>query len=189
MPTIPTDDSAPATRQDRPAAGQPDRGRDPGTAAAMTEDPIIYLTFGIGGQLFALEVGMVREILDEQPMAILPEAPPDVLGLIDVRGEGVMVMDVSHRLGVQPDAAGGRRVVVIERDGTSGRSVGVIADQVLSVVEIAPDGIEPAPRMGHGGPRNGLLRGVARLNGRLVMLLDKGLLLGDGTEGMFDFQS
>lgn len=186
MPTIPTDDTATTTGHDRPAAaGRPDRG----TSAAPTEDPTIYLTFGIGGQLFALEVETVREILDEQPMAVLPEAPPDVLGLIDVRGEGVMVMDVSHRLGVQPDAARGRRIVVVERGGATGRSVGVIADQVLSVVEIAPDGIEPAPQMGPGGPRNGLLRGVARLNGRLVMLLDQGLLLGDGTEDIFDFRS
>lgn len=166
-------------------------------------DPQTFLTFGIGGQFFALTVDTVREILDEQPMATLPEAPPDVLGLIDVRGEGVMVMEVSRRLGVRPSLDHGRRIVVIERTaGTdrgegparparAARPVGVIADQVQSVVEIPPEGIEPAPRApgGAGGRDSGLLRGVARLNGQLVMVLDHRILLGEGGGDIFDFAS
>ena len=152
-------------------------------------DPQTFLTFGIGGQFFALTVDTVREILDEQPMATLPEAPPDVLGLIDVRGEGVMVMEVSRRLGVRPGLDHGRRIVVIERAAGAARPVGVIADQVQSVVEIPPEGIEPAPQApgGAGGRDSGLLRGVARLNGQLVMVLDHRILLGEGGGDIFDF--
>ena len=191
MTPIPTADSvaaAPLPHRSGPLPASAARA-DADAATQTPADPAVYLTFGIGGQFFALEVETVREILDEQPMAILPEAPPDVLGLIDLRGEGVPVMDVSRRLGVRADTGSARRIVVIEREGSASRLVGVIADQVLSVVEIAPDAIEPAPRIGPAGQHTGLLRGVARLNGRLVLLLDQTLLLGGGTEDLFDFGS
>jgi purine-binding chemotaxis protein CheW len=156
-------------------------------APAPDEEPQTFLTFQIGGQFFALSVEPVREILDEQPMANLPEAPVDVVGLIDVRGEGVMVMDVSHRLGVVARADRDRRIVVLERPGDDGRPIGVLADQVLSVVEIAAGGIEAPPRTSHGQTGAALLRGVARLNGNLVMILDHLRLLGDDSADLFDF--
>lgn len=151
------------------------------------QEPQTFLTLRLGGQHFALSVAPVREILDEQPVATLPEAPPDVIGLIDVRGESVLVMDVSRRLGVVPEADGNRRIVVLERPGDFGRPVGVVADQVLSVVEIASDGIEDAPRSPGAGSAQRLLQGIARLGGHLVLVLDHDALLGVGGEDIFDF--
>lgn len=160
-------------------------------AQAAAEEPQTFLTFSLGGQYFALSVDPVREILDEQPVATLPEAPADIIGLIDVRGEGVMVMNISHRLGVMARTEGSRRIVVLERPGGDGRPIGVLADQVLSVVEIGAEGIEPPPRTGSGRTGAALLRGVARLNGNLVMVLDHLRLLGDAPDDapddLFDF--
>lgn len=176
-----------ATRQPHPASDLrllQDRN-DGGTVDAG--EPHTFLTFSLGGQYFALSVAPVREILDEQPVAILPDAPPDVVGLIDVRGEGVPVIDVSHRLGVVAAADRDRRIVVIERPGGDGRPVGVFADQVLSVVEIAEDGIEQAPRGGASSGTVPLLRGVARLGGHLVMVLDHRRLVGNPSDDLFDF--
>jgi purine-binding chemotaxis protein CheW len=167
----------------RPGASEEtaDRSLDSG------EEPQTFLTFSLGGQYFALSVDPVREILDEQPVATLPEAPADVVGLIDVRGEGVIVVDISHRLGVVAAAHSNRRIVVLERPGADGRPVGVFADQVLSVVEIGVEGIEPPPRT---GPENTtLLCGVARLGGQLVMVLDHRRLLWAQTDDIFDFAS
>jgi purine-binding chemotaxis protein CheW len=127
----------PIRTEHRPAPGEArDRaGAAPRPGTGVTaEDHQVFLTFRLGSQYFALSVEPVREILDEQPVAILPDAPADVVGLIDVRGEGVMVMDVSHRLGVVARTDHGRRIVVVERTGDDGRPVGVLADQVLSVV-------------------------------------------------------
>ena len=152
-----------------------------------TEEPQTFLTLRLGGQHFALSVAPVREILDEQPVATLPEAAADVIGLIDVRGESVMVMDVSRRLGVVPEADRNRRIVVLERPGDSGRPVGVFADQVLSVVEIAAADIEDAPRAQGGGPVPRLLQGIARLGGKMVLVLDHQALLGGGDDDLFDF--
>jgi purine-binding chemotaxis protein CheW len=161
-------------------------GAPPG-APPVAEDPQTFLTFRLGGQHFALSVDPVREILDEQPVATLPEASADVVGLIDVRGEGVVVMDILHRLGVVAETDRDRRIVVLERPGDNGRPIGVFADQVLSVVEIGAEGIEQPPRT--SGDRTGaaLLRGVARLNGNLVMVLDHVRVLGDEPADLFDF--
>ena len=172
--------------------GQPRPGLQSGAASpeghADADEPQTFLTLRLGGQHFALSVTPVREILDEQPVATLPDAPPDVIGLIDVRGESVMVMDVSRRLGVIPEADRNRRIVVLERSGTGGRPVGVLADQVLSVVEIAANDIEEAPQSRGGGPGARLLLGVARLGGHLVMVLEHHALLG-GEDDLFDFDA
>lgn len=178
----------------RPSAEATDR-RAPqhGPVATMTGDgePLSFLTFSLGGQYFALSVAPVREILDEQPVAVLPDAPPDVLGLIDVRGEGVPVIDVSQRLGVVAAADRDRRIVVIEQPDGDGRPVGVFADEVLSVIEIAAEGIEHAPRHGSSAAassdRAPLLCGVARMGGRLVMVLDHRRLVGATSDDLFDF--
>lgn len=160
------------------ANGQP--GPDP-------EEPKTFLTLRLGGQHFALSVAPVREILDEQPVATLPEASSDVIGLIDVRGESVIVMDVSRRLGVVPEADHSRRIVVLERQGDFGRPVGVLADQVLSVVEIAAADIEDAPRSPEAGQARRLLQGIARLGGHMVLVLDHAALLDGGDDDVFDF--
>jgi purine-binding chemotaxis protein CheW len=168
---------------------------DPATTGQTPADPAepqTYLTLRLGGQHFALSVAPVREILDEQPVAALPGAPPDVAGLIDVRGESVMVMEVAHRLGVIPEADRNRRIVVIERGPPGGRAVGVFADQVMSVVEIAGTEIEAPPQARGGSAGPILVQGVARLGGHLVLLLDHRTLLGDTLLGdtdadLFDF--
>lgn len=148
------------------------------------EDTLTCLTFRLGGQYFAVSVAPVREILDEQRVAILPDAPPDVVGLIDVRGESVMVMDVSHRLGVRTQAEADRRIIVLERPGRDRRPVGVLAEQVLSVIEMPAAAIE-AIEQTQGAP--GLVRGVARVEGQLVIVLDHPVLLGDRTDEIADY--
>lgn len=164
-----------------------DRGTPPMTGPAGSDDPRTFLTFAIGGQFFALSVDPVREILDQQPLALLPEAPADVIGLIDVRGEGVMVMDIAARLGVMGGSGRDRRIIVLERPEAGQRPVGVLADQVHSVVELPATAIEAPPAAGRGRP--GLLQGVARLGGHLTLVLDHRNLLGDAApaDDMFDF--
>lgn len=158
-----------------------------GQAVLPVDEPQTFLTLRLGGQYFALSVAPVREILDEQPVATLPEATPDVIGLIDVRGESVIVMDVSRQLGVVPETEGNRRIVVLERAGDSGRPVGMLADQVLSVVEIANAEIEAAPRAPGSGSAPRLVQGIARLGGNMVLVLDHAALLGSSGDDIFDF--
>lgn len=174
------------------SATLPDPTKMPRFMPASAEDPIpeepqTFLTLRLGGQYFALSVAPVREILDEQPVASLPEPPADVIGMIDVRGESVIIMDISRRLGVLHELQENRRIVVLERAAVFGRPVGVLADQVLNVVEIPQPEIEEAPRLHGEGAAQRLTRGIARLGGRLVLVLDHEALIGGSADDLFDF--
>jgi purine-binding chemotaxis protein CheW len=135
------------------------------------------VTFDLAGQRFAVDVADVREILDRHEIARMPGIGGDA-GVIDNRGESVPIIDLAARLGLAGGEAEGdeTRIIVFEqRDGAGGaRPVGVVADRVLNVCEIAATDIEPPPESGEGGAIAGLLR----LEGRLVFLLRLQAALG-----------
>ena len=73
-----------------------------------------YVTLGVAGELFAAPVEMVQEILDMRPVARLPQAPPNLLGMTDVRGEGIPVLDLRLTLGLPPaEDTENTRIVVL----------------------------------------------------------------------------
>lgn len=132
-----------------------------------------FVSFELGGQGYAMEVAAVREILDPPKIRPLPCADYSVLGVIDVRGETVPVIDLASRLGAPtPEIGDDARIMVVEDtfSDAAGRPLAVIADRVLDVLEIPAAATEPAPP--EAGSQ-GLVRRVARLNGgALVFLLD-----------------
>src|SRR5215813_9059823 len=102
---------------------------------ARSPAPAMVVTLALGKEVCALEVAMVREILDSGPITRLPEAPPFLAGVIDVRGETVPVIDLRVKLGltaapVTPET----RIVVVElgrRD--RGLAVGLQVERVFEV--------------------------------------------------------
>jgi purine-binding chemotaxis protein CheW len=151
-------------------------------------EPLTCLTFDLSGQIFAVDVIHVREILDMQPISALPNAGSDLLGMIDVRGEGIALIDLASRLGMmRTDGAEHSRIIVLEI-GTTGAQVpvGVIADRVVSVVELAEADIEPPP-MTLVRWDGDAVRGVVRLSGQIVMLLQLTSLFDAEPPGPFDF--
>lgn len=151
-----------------------------------TLEPQTYVTLELAGQVFAVDVGNVREILDLQPISRLPNAPADLLGMIDVRGEGIAVIDLPGRLGLthRADPEDGR-IVVFELGPEPHKPVGVIADRVLSVVAIAEADIEPAPEAMTRWQADAMI-GVARIDGQLTMMLALDRLFGAAGPGPFD---
>lgn len=158
--------------------GQPD------DAAA---EPSTYVTFELGGQVFAVDVAHVREILDLQPIVSLPNAPGDLLGMVDVRDRAIAVVDLSGKLGLSPsrDAQEGR-ILVFEMGIGLRTPIGVIADRVLGVVTIPDAEIEAAPSAMTRWDAT-VMRGVARVAGQLTMLLALDALFGDESRSDFDF--
>lgn len=153
-----------------------------------------YITFVLAGQTFAADVSDVREILDLQVIAALPNAPSDVLGIFDLRGEGIAVVDIGARLGLRTaDAQPGCRIIVLDLRFDEGSAIGIIAEAVRDVVELSPDRIDPVPRV-PGDWQAPSLSGVARLNGALVYVLNLRQVLDvsgpgatSGIPGPFDF--
>lgn len=147
-----------------------------------------YVTFDIAAQSLAADVAVVREILDMQSVAELPNARSDILGMIDVRGEGIAVIDLQERLGLRGDhSSQTHKIIVLEIGGAQDKkTVGIIADRVRNVLEIADDRIEKTPSVpGNWDPI--AMEGVARLDGRLVYVLSFARLLGEERAGPFDF--
>jgi purine-binding chemotaxis protein CheW len=139
-----------------------------------------YLTFDLGEQSLGVEVRHVREILDRQCITRLPDAPTEVLGVVDVRGACVPIVDLKGRLGIPPKELGeDARIVVFQiREGSGTRPLGVLADRVRNVDAIPDAEIEPAPSVGFGRWDSRHLRGISRRGRDLVVLIELERVLG-----------
>lgn len=141
-----------------------------------------YLTFDLGGQTLGVRVHHVREIIDCQKITRLPNAPADVLGVVDVRGASVPLIDLQARLGiVEDDLSEEARIVVLEIVSSAGtRPLGIMANRVRNVEQIARDEIEAVPNRGLGGWNADALEGLCRRGNDLVVLIDLARILGTG---------
>lgn len=132
-----------------------------------------YVTLGVDREIFAVEVEKVREILDLQPLSRVPNAPAFLVGMIDVRGLGVPVIDLRVKLGLPaapptPSA----RIVVMEVD-VAGRPtpMGLMADRVFEVAPLAATSMEPPPEIGVRW-RSDYIQAIARRNGAFVIIFN-----------------
>ncbi|HEV6968787.1 chemotaxis protein CheW [Roseateles sp.] len=133
-----------------------------------------YLTFMLGAEMFAIGILHIKEIIEYGALTAVPMMPGFVRGVINLRGAVVPVIDLSSRFG-GPASEITRRscIVIIELQGAAGetRVLGAIVDMVSAVLEIDSGNIEPAPSFGTR-VRNDFIAGMAKVNGRFVILLD-----------------
>ena len=141
-----------------------------------------YVTLGVAGELFAAPVEKVQEILDVQPIAHLAQAPPNLLGMIDVRGQGIPVLDLRLTLGLPPtDDNENTRIVVLKvKPGDAELTVGLRADRVFEVTVLDNPELDPPPAV-NGAWTGRSIAGIGRRNGRFVTVLDLDRLL-NGTD-------
>ena len=132
------------------------------------------LVFGLAGESFALPVNTIHEVIDPLPITPVPNAPPHAPGLINVRGIVTPFIDIRLRLRIPHGggAGGAGRIIVLELpvDGVTTR-VAISADSVHEVIEADSDALETIPDLGTRWPEQ-FVRGVARHDGALVILLD-----------------
>jgi purine-binding chemotaxis protein CheW len=138
-----------------------------------------YVTLGVAGELFAAPVDKVREILDVRPIARLPQAPANLLGMIDVRGQGVPVVDLRLTLGLEPTAnTENTRIIVLAIAAESGPlTIGLRADRVFEVTVLDAAELDAPPAVG-GAWTGRCIAGIGRRNGAFVTVLDLDRLLG-----------
>lgn len=132
-----------------------------------------YVTLGVADDLFAIPVERVQEILEPQPIARMPNAPTDFLGVIDVRGQSVPVIDLRTRLAMPAiaDTENTRIVVLDVNIGNTTGKLGLKADRVFEVTSLDDGAIEPPPRIGTRW-RAECVAGVGRRNGAFVTVFD-----------------
>lgn len=147
----------------------------------MMSDQAQYVTLGAASTLFAVPVERVQQILETQPITLIPQAPADFLGVIDLRGQMVPVMDLRTRLGVPAaaDTPNTRIVVLDARIGSMTRWLGLKTDRVFEVTGLDDDTMENPSDMGAMW-HTAFVSGVGRRNGAFVVVLDMDRLFGPG---------
>jgi purine-binding chemotaxis protein CheW len=127
------------------------------------------VVFALGKERYGLEISTVYEIIRQQPITAVPQAPASVEGVINLRGRIIPVVDLRDRFGLPPsEASSASRVVVCDANGLR---VGLIVDGVSEVLMIPADAVEPTPEIAVGGDTE-YVRGVAKLGEQMIILLD-----------------
>lgn len=132
-----------------------------------------YVTLGAGSDVFAVDVSYVREILDCQPISGLPNAPSFMVGMIDVRGRTVPVVDLRRKLGLPAvGATEFQRILVLELT-IRGRPLvlGLLCDRVYDVSEFAASGLEAAPELGVTW-KSEYIKAIGRWQGKFIIVFD-----------------
>ena len=131
-----------------------------------------YLTLGLGPEVFGIDIRHVREILDLREVASLPRAPAFLLGMTDVRGEGVPVVDLRLKLGLPPVPATPTTRIIILDVPIDGRPtpVGFVAERVIAVSTLDGGLLDPPPSVG-GRWHAQCLAGIGRQDGAFVIVL------------------
>lgn len=139
-----------------------------------------FVTLGIDRETFALPVETVREILDMCEISKLPNAPEQLLGMIDVRGTAVPVIDLRTKFGLQRiEATPSTRILVLEFTANGRKSlIGLVADRVFEVTSLDEDRLDPAPETGSRWCSEHIA-GIGRRGDKFVVVLDLGRLLAD----------
>jgi purine-binding chemotaxis protein CheW len=132
-----------------------------------------YLTFRLGKEEFGIGVMQVREIMGLQDITPVPQTPPHVKGVINLRGKVIPVICLRSKFGLPvTEYSSHASIVVVQVDGEHGAMLaGVIVDSVSEVLTIAPSDIEDAPDFGSGTSISYLL-GMAKIKGSVKILLD-----------------
>ncbi len=133
--------------------------------------------FRVGPETFAVPIALVHEIVRLPRITAVPEAPTHIEGVMNLRGKIIPVVDLRKRFG-DPDPKPDRRnrVIVAELDG---RKFGLIVDAASEVLKIAPSQVEAPPIVFGEGEVN-YVTGVAKLGGRIVILIDVNKVLQKG---------
>ena len=144
-----------------------------------------FVTFSLGEELFAVPVGVVREILDHEDAFKIPHGPDYLLGLRDVRGQGVPVIDLRLRLGMSATVKTPHtRILVLDVPiGDKLLALGLVADRVYEVVPFRQEQIEAAPDIGIRW-RSDYIAGVVRRDQSFVVIVDLARLFSDAGPAM-----
>lgn len=134
-----------------------------------------HLTFELGEVVYGFDILSIREIIGVLDITPVPQSASHVLGVVNLRGKIIPVVDLRQRLGMSPCEIGARTCIVVLSMGT-GKLVGAVVDAVAEVVQIPPEVIEPPPALANVGESD--LVGMAKIKDRVIMLLDAARALG-----------
>lgn len=136
------------------------------------------LTFTLGAESFGVEILRVQEIRGWSKVTQIPEAPAHVLGVLNLRGSIVPIVDLRMRMGLERIEYTPLTVIVVlsVQSDAGRRDFGIVVDGVSDVTDLTQENLKPAPDLG-SGVNTDYIRALAAVGDRMMMLLDVDRLL------------
>lgn len=149
-----------------------------------------YLTFKLDNEIFGLSIHKVREVLDFIKVTKVPQTPDYMIGVINLRGSVVPVVDLKQKFGMSiTERTINTCIIIVEIDISSERAIlGILADSVQEVLELDDKDIEPAPRLGTRISTE-FIKGMGKHNDNFIILLDIDRIFMEDSLLNFDNQS
>src|SRR5579883_1283308 len=132
-----------------------------------------YLTFKLDHEIFALDVATVREVLDFTTVTKIPRTPEFMRGVINLRGSVVPVVDLRLAFGMSATEKTVNTCIIVMEVRLEGETniIGALADSVEEVIDLEPDQIESAPRLGTS-IKTDFIKGMGKRESHFLMILD-----------------
>lgn len=132
------------------------------------------IRFAVGVEEYGMDILRVKEVIRTPQLTRLPKAPSFVKGIINLRGDVIPIVDLRDKFGLESQAhTSSTRIIVVDVDE---RLIGLVVDSASQVVRIPSDQIDPPPPI-LGGLSSEYIRGVGKLDDRLIILLNIDTLL------------
>jgi purine-binding chemotaxis protein CheW len=138
----------------------------------LTEKQLVV--FDLGEESYAVDIAVVREIIQMQPITRVPGLPKSIIGVIDIRGSVVPVIDLRLRLKmnkIEPDSE--TRIIIVN---STKHEIGIIVDSVSKVLKVPEGSFESSSDL-FQKDKNEYLSGIAKINNKLIIVLDMNHIL------------
>jgi purine-binding chemotaxis protein CheW len=136
-----------------------------------------YLTFSLDHEEYGVDILKVQEIKGYTATTRIPNAPQDVVGVLNLRGTIVPIVDLRHKFGLEAIEYTPFTAVVVVL--VQNRVIGMIVDSVSEVMSIPAESVQPPPEF--GGATSSMMQGIAKIGETLITLLDIDVVLAEGS--------
>ncbi|MDO9326064.1 MAG: chemotaxis protein CheW [Methanoregula sp.] len=149
----------------------------PADSGTGIEALIEVVEFTLGGKRYALDIQLVREIVVMMPITPIPRAPEFLSGVLNLRGEITYIINLNRLLAVDdPDIRKDQKIIVFVSGAAKGNNVGIIVDNVSSVIQVQKEDIETMTDNASSKLSN-FVKGIIKLRGEEHDKMSKGLLI------------
>jgi purine-binding chemotaxis protein CheW len=139
------------------------------SSARSTTRASEVISFCVGQQEFCVDIMSVREIRGWTPAMPMPQAPSYLLGVIDLRGAVLPILDLSERLGLGASNPNKNNVIIVVQIGTL--VAGLLVDGMRDILTLVPDTVQPVPDIGTDDVRR-FVSGLLPMEGRLISVIE-----------------
>jgi len=138
-----------------------------------------YMTFKLASEEYGLEILKVRDVIGLMEITRVPRAREFIRGVINLRGKVIPVVDLRVKFGMKETELAEQTVIIVVQFKAENRdlTMGILVDEVLEVLDISGDQIEPPPDFGSGSLDTDFILGVGKSDKRVIFLLDIGRVL------------